>query len=465
MTTYDDFLASKAIVAEPCGFDVEESALNPALFPFQQHAVRWALRRGRAALFEECGLGKTLQQLEWARHVAERTRQPVLILAPLAVAGQTVREGKRFGIDVRYARTPDEFGDGWIAITNYERLPRWLGDVGRFAGVVLDESSILKAFMGATKRQIIEAFKSTPYRLACTATPAPNDHLELGNHAEFLGVMDSHEMIARWFISDQSAMGTYRLKGHAVESFWDWVSSWAVCIGKPSDIGYGDGGYDLHELELTQHVVDVDVTTDRGDALFRVPDMSATAVHKEKRLSIGARAAAIAKLVEADHREPWIVWCDTDYEADALVEAMPGAVEVRGSQSMERKEAAAAGFADGSIRVLISKPSIFGWGLNFQHCARVAFVGATYSYEAFYQAVRRVWRFGQKRPVQVHVALGATELPMWNVLARKRDGHDEMKVQMFAASRRAQAAEGERRAAYRPGVAMRIPTWLRTEAA
>lgn len=464
-TAYEEFLATKAIVVPPCGFDVDEAQLNPALFPFQRHVVRWALARGRAALFLDTGLGKTFTALEWARHVVAHTGKRVLILAPLAVAGQTVREGERFGVPVHYARTPDEAGDASILITNYERLARWTESLDQFAGVVLDESSCLKAYSGATKRLIISSFAQTPYRLACTATPAPNDHLELGNHAEFLGVMDSHEMIARWFISDQSEMGTYRLKGHAVIPFWDWVSSWAVCVGLPSDIGFSDDGYVLPPLNFHQHVIDVDVTTDRGETLFRLPDLSATSMHREKRLTAQSRAARVAELVAAEPDEAWLIWSDTDYEADALLERIPDLVDVRGSQKLEAKEARLLGFCDGSVKRLSTKPSLAGLGLNFQHCARMAFVGVSFSYEHFYQAARRCWRFGQKRPVDVHVVMGATELPVWNVISRKRDDHDEMKAQMFAASRRAQAQHHERRRRYAPSVAMRLPSWLRTEAA
>lgn len=454
---YEAFLTGKHIEAPRS--PVPHGALGEHLFPFQRDCVRWALARGRAALFEDCGLGKTAQQLEWARHVAAHAGR-VLILAPLAVAQQTVREGARWGIDVRYVREQSEVGDARVVITNYERLARF--DVASFGGVVLDESSILKSFMGKTKRALIDACASVPYRLACTATPAPNDHLELGNHAEFLGVMQSHEMIARWFINDTSTFGTYRLKGHAVAPFWDWVASWAMCVGRPSDLGYPDDGYALPELSTTPHVVEVDLVADRGDRLFRMPDMSATSIHREKRRTAAARAAKVAELVARDYDEQWLVWCETDYEADALVTAIPEAIDVRGSHPLERKERAALDFVDGRIRVLASKPSIFGWGLNFQNCARVAFMGATFSYEGFYQAVRRCWRFGQTRPVEAHVAMGSTESSVWKVMTAKRDGHDEMRAQMSAAQRRAQAREAAV-LRYRPTKPMTIPDWLRTE--
>lgn len=455
---YECFLASKHI--EVPRSPVPHDELAQHLFAFQRDCVRWALERGRAALFADCGLGKTAMQLEWARHVVAHAGR-VLIIAPLAVAQQTVREGARWGVPVVYARSQEEAGDASIVITNYERLGRF--EISAFAGVVLDESSILKSFMGKTKRTLIDACAAVPYRLACTATPAPNDHLELGNHAEFLGVMGSHEMIARWFINDTSTFGTYRLKGHAVTPFWDWVASWAMCVSRPSDLGYPDDGYQLPELTITPHVLAVDVVEDRGDRLFRMPDMSATAIHKERRRTAAARAAKIAELVAGDE-EQWLVWCETDYEADALRAAMPDAIDVRGSHALERKERAALDFADGRVRVLVSKPSIFGWGLNFQRCSRVAFTGATFSYEAFYQAIRRCYRFGQARPVDVHVAMGSTEAGVWRLLTAKREGHDEMRVQMSAAMRRAQAREAAVQR-YRATAPMRLPTWLRSEAA
>lgn len=458
--SYADFLAQKLVTPIPTGLSADVE-VHERLFPFQAHIVRWALRRGRAAVFAGCGLGKTGIQLEWARHVIAHAG-PVLIFAPLAVAQQTVREGRLLGLDVRYALDQADAGAAPLVITNYERLERF--DVARYAGVVLDESGILKSFMGKTKRALLAACASTPWRLACTATPAPNDHLELGNHAEFLGVMSSHEMIARWFINDTSTFGTYRLKGHAVEAFWDWVASWAVCAASPSDLGFSDDGFDLPELRLVPHVLDVDVLADRGDTLFRIPDLSATSVHREKRRTLEERVARVVEVVAAEPGESWIVWCETNDESAALARAIPDAVEVRGSHASEVKERAALDFVEGRARVLLSKPSIFGWGLNFQHCARMAFVGASYSFEAFYQAVRRVHRFGQARPVEVHVVMASTEAPVWAVLSSKQVGHDEMRVQMSAAMRRAQALESPVEA-YVPTVPMRLPSWLRSEAA
>ena len=459
--TYSEWCEGKlrASAAEDA---VPHGALHPRLFPFQKQVTEWALRLGRAAIFAECGLGKTAMQLEWARHVAAHTGRRVLIIAPLAVASQTIREAASMDLPVEFVRTAAEVdaAAARVVITNYERLDAV--PVEAFGGVVLDESSILKSFMGRTKTELVRRCASVRYRLACTATPAPNDHLELGNHAEFLGVLQSHEMIARWFINDTSAFGVYRLKGHAIEPYWDWVASWAVCIALPSDIGHDDDGYVLPALDLLSHWVEVDTTQDTGGLLFRSPEMSASQIHKEKRRTVHARAAEVARLVAAEPGEQWVVWCETDYEADALTDAIPDAVEVRGSNSLERKERAALDFGDGKIRVLVTKAAIFGWGLNWQHVARVAFVGATFSYEAFYQAIRRCWRFGQPSTVDVHVVMAHTEASVWKILSDKRDAHDSMREHMSAAMRRAQSRSSAHRA-YEASLRMNVPAWLARE--
>lgn len=455
MTAYAEFLATKAETVPAAG--IEPGPLHSGLYPFQQDLVAWAVRRGRAALFADTGLGKTRMQVEWCRQVLGAASNRALILAPLAVAHQTIREAAEIGVDVRYAREQGEVQDG-VTITNYDRLDRF--EVGRFGAVVLDESSILKAFMGATKRALVESCRSVPFRLACTATPAPNDHMEIGNHSEWLGVLEGQDMLARWFINDTSTFGTYRLKGHAVRDFWDWVISWGRCVGKPSDLGYDDAGFALPPLDVRHVEVPVDITDDRGGMLFRLPELSATNVHAEKRKTAPQRAAKVAELVAAEPDEPWLVWCETDYEADALLAAIPEAVDVRGSQSVEVKEQRLMDFAAGRIRVLVTKPSLAGFGLNFQHCARVAFVGVSYSYEQLYQAIRRCWRYGQKRPVLAYVVLAATEHAVLDAVLEKQAAHEAMKRSMFEAMRRATARES-RKAPYLPSHRAPLPAWLR----
>ena len=416
---YQAFLARKAINAPATGL-ASVPPLNASLFDFQRDIVAWALKRGRAALFEDCGLGKTAQQLEWARIVAEHTGGNVLILAPLAVAAQTVREGEKFGITVRQARKQSDVQPG-ITIANYEMLEHF--DPAQFSGVVLDESSILKSYDGKTRTAIIEAFARTPFKLACTATPAPNDYMELGNHAEFLGVMSRVEMLAMFFVHDGGETQQWRLKGHAEKDFWRWLASWAVCIRKPSDLGYDDGDFTLPELILHQVTVKVESPTD--GFLFPVEASTLQERLQARRGTIAERVEHCAAVANATS-EPFLIWCNLNEESAQLKAAINGAVEVKGSDSAEHKEKAMLGFTAGDVRAIVTKPSIAGFGMNWQHCAHMAFVGLSDSYEAFYQAVRRCWRFGQKRPVNVYVITAETEGAV--VANIKRKERDAMKM-------------------------------------
>lgn len=456
MSSYDAFLAGKSQAAVPVGF-TPPVHLNPHLRPFQAHVVAWAVRQGRAALFEDCGLGKTLQQLEWARQVVEHTGGRVLLLAPLAVTAQTVAEGKRFGIKAQYASSGIQVGGRGIYVTNYERLEGF--HPGDFQGVVLDESSILKAFSGKTKVALVDSFKATPYRLACTATPAPNDVVELGNHAEFLGVMDSQEMLARWFINDTANTGTYVLKGHAAEDFWRWVATWAVCLSKPSDLvdpatgqPFSDEGYVLPELRIFEHVVKGPVEAPPPGQLFALEEaVNATSLARQLKKTIPQRAARAAELVKAEANEPWVLWCNTDAEADALCEALPRAVEVRGSQPPNVKAERLEDFSEGRTRTLVTKPRIAGFGLNWQHGARMVFVGLSYSYEQLYQVLRREWRFGQKREVHAHIVVSGSEAGVYEVVKAKQAAHREQQAAMVRAMREVQLADAKRLKVERAG--------------
>jgi len=436
---YRDFLIGKAERLEESGFHVERDDLNQRMFPFQLDITQWALKQGRCAIFAECGLGKTVIQLDWAKLVAEHTGLPVLILAPLAVSQQTKREGAKFGIPVTICKDQSEIASG-VNVTNYERLERF--DPAAFGGVVLDESSILKAFAGKIKRALCSSFAGTPYRLCCTATPAPNDHMELGNHSEFLGVMPSNEMLSRWFINDTMNFGTYRLKHHAIGPFWQWVSSWAVCVRKPSDLGHNDNGFILPELHQFKHVIRADydkLGVAVGD-MFYDPTTSATSVHKVMRATAPDRALKVAEIVAASIG-PFVIWCHTNYEADALKAALEtyeivgggelGFVEVRGNDKPEVKEKRLLGFTNGDFRILITKPSIAGYGLNWQHCRQMAFVGLSYSYESYYQAVRREWRFGQQHEVDVHLVMTDAEQQIFDTVMNKAAAHDEMTRNMY----------------------------------
>jgi len=393
---YRSFLASKSKTVQPVGFDVPVGGTNAMLFDWQAAIVRWAARRGRAALFCDCGLGKSPMQLDWARLVSEHTGGRVLILAPLAVSDQTKREGEKFGIAVSHQREPSP--DGRIVITNYERLHKF--SAADYSGIVLDESSILKSFDGSTRKQIQEFARAIKFRLACTATPAPNDLIELCNHAEFLDVMSGKEIIALFFKQDGNTTHQWRLKGHARVAFYKWLAQWSVAVRRPSDLGYDDGDFILPPCHWNQHTVSGAV---QDGWLFSVQASTLSERRQSRKESLGPRVDTAAALVASKPGEPWLVWCDYNAESEALTKAIDGAVEVKGSDTSEHKESGLLGFAAGSVRVLVSKPSIAGWGMNWQHCSNMIFVGLSDSYEQLYQAVRRCWRFGQKRPVNVHV--------------------------------------------------------------
>jgi hypothetical protein len=459
---YSSFIASKAPKATQRGF--EPQAMPSHLFDFQKACVEHNLRAGSAGLFLDTGLGKTACQLEWARQCAEASNGRALILTPLAVARQIEREALRFGYTARVIRAQDEAGEG-INICNYDRLDSL--SPAAFGAVALDESSILKNFTGKTTRALINAFAPHPFRLSATATPAPNDHMELGQHAEFCGVMPSNEMLMRWFIADQTEMGRYRLKYHGVDSFWDWMASWARMAQSPEDLGFDGSLYQMIPLDVqmvrTENAAPVDV----GGDLFGVSQMSAIDMHRVKRQTANSRANAAAGLVTSEPGEPWVVWCDTDYEADSIMDALagtPGLAEVRGSHPAERKESTLLGFADGTVRVLVTKPSVCGFGLNWQHCARTVFVGRSFSYEAWYQAVRRFWRFGQTRQVRCFVVLAEGEDAIGRVIDRKAGDHKSMKAAMAKAMRRAREEQSALRHAYAPTYTAGVPSWLKSVA-
>lgn len=428
-SSYEEFLRSKVRMVKPTGFDYCEE--SPILLGWQRKVVELACRRGRYAIFADCGLGKTAMQLEWAANVRRHTGGRVLIVAPLAVGMQTEREAAKFGLTGVYRQSND---GSPVIITNYERLESF--DPGDFQGVILDESSILKSFTGSTKRALVERCAGVPYRLCCTATPAPNDHIELGNHAEFLGIMASNEMLSRWFVVDQGEMCSYRLKGHAEGDFWGWVASWAVAIGKPSDVGGDDESMVLPPLRQFEHIVTAPIDPAEGK-LFHAPTVSATDLYRELRRTADIRVERAAALINDEQGDmSWVVWCNTNEESAKLAAAIPDAVEVVGSHSPEEKQRRLATFLDGEARVLVTKPSIAGFGLNFQYvCRRVCFVGVTYSFEAIYQAMRRVWRFGQTEPVEAHFVVADTEGAVLETIARKERDHGKMTERMREAMR------------------------------
>lgn len=454
---YKEFLATKRERVDAVGFDVAESRLSTALFPWQRRIVKWAVKRGRAALFEDCGLGKTAQQLEWARLVHAHTGRSVLILAPLAVSDQTVREGKKFGIPVTIARSAADISAPGVYVTNYEKLAKF--DPAPFCGIVLDESSILKAYDGKTRREITEFARRIDYRLCCTATPAPNDIVELTNHAEFLGIMSGKEILALYFRQDGNTTHNWRLKGHARRAFWHWMAEWSVAIRKPSDIGFSDEGYDLPPLNIHHEAV----TNERHDGwLFAMEAKTLQERRQSRRDTLALRVARAAALANGDG-EQWLVWCDLNDESAALAAAIDGAVEVRGSDTPEHKERALDGFARGEVRVLVSKPSIAGFGMNFQSCARVIFVGLSDSYESFYQAIRRCWRFGQTRAVECYVICSDSDGAVVENIKRKDAASTEMFDEVVKAMRGLGevSAAGRKEMEYAPKHTMTVPGWLK----
>jgi len=427
---YDSFIKNKIRKAQEYGF--EASKITAPLFDWQKQVVEWAIKKGRAALFEECGLGKTFQQLEWVHQVSIYTEKPVLVLTPLAVAKQTESEALKFGYQAKVVSDESEITEPGIYITNYDKLDHF--DSVDFGGVVLDESSILKNFTGKTRRRLTNRFSDTRFRLCCTATPSPNDYTEFGQHADFLGVCSPMQMLATYFVNDTFNTGDWRLKKHAETTFWEWVSSWAACISKPSDIGFPDEGYDLPKLNLETIIVDVDEVEGASEGeMFRISTLSATTMHKELRMTAQQRVDEVANLVN-NSDESWIVWCNTNLESDMLKKAIPDGIEVKGSDTAKYKENAANGFVSGEHRVLISKSGIFGYGMNWQHCRNVAFVGLSYSFEDFYQALRRSYRFGQKREVNAYIVHATTEGAIMKTIKRKIAQHEEMQSQMKIAA-------------------------------
>jgi hypothetical protein len=449
MIEYRKFIEGKAGIGKDRREDVE-CVPHAKAKPHQAKCLAHLLTVGTGAAFLDTGLGKTFLQLDWARHIPGE----VLIIAPLAVSQQTAKEAESLlGMPVHVSR--DGSVKERVTIINYERAH--LIEPSRFAGVVLDESSILKGQSSKTRQWLTDAFRHTPWKLACTATPSPNDHTELGQHSEFLGIMPMQEMLMRWFIHDSANTAEWRLKGHAEADFWRWVSSWAACVSMPSDLGFDDDGYVLPELKMHTHTVKTPLQKGVDDELFAVPDMSATELHRTKRLTLKERCALAAELANGSS-EACLVWCESNEESELLKRLIPDAVEVKGSDDIDVKEDRMNAFSEGRARVLISKASICGFGMNWQHAGQMVFASISYSYESFYQAIRREWRFGQTRPVNVHVVISDAELPVWRTVERKAAQHDQMKKAMVKAIMGGQGTTTQN--AYAPRAQAKLPAWL-----
>lgn len=404
---YNDFINNKTSVIKPSGFEISISELNNKLFDYQKDIVRWALAKGKAAIFADCGLGKTPMQLEWANQIIKKYGGKVLILAPLAVANQTKTEGIKFDIDVNICESQDDVKEG-INITNYEKLSKFISK--DFIGVILDESSILKSFTGKIRNEIIDNFNKTPFKLACTATPSPNDYMELGNHSEFLGVMTRSEMLSMYFIHDGSDTSKWRLKGHAEDVFWKWMCSWSVFLDNPKSLGYEIDGFKLPDLNIQEIIVD-------GDEII-VERQTLTQRRQARRDSLELRCKKAAELVNSND-EQWLVWCDLNDESKKLYELIEDSFEIKGSDKAKYKIEIMEDFSKDMIKCLVTKPSIAGFGMNWQQCNNMIFVGLSDSYEAYYQAVRRCWRFGQKKQVNVYVIISKNEGAVKSNIERK----------------------------------------------
>lgn len=454
MMTYKDFIDQKATTAiHTDSIQIDTDCLNSKLYQFQRDIVRWALAKGRAAIFADCGLGKTPMQLEWASQVVKARGGMVLILAPLAVAAQTIAEGIKFGIDVTHCEDAADLRPG-INITNYEKLGKFMDC--SFTGVVLDESSILKSFTGKVRNQIIDCFCETPFRLACTATPAPNDFMELGNHAEFLGIMSYSEMLAMFFVHDGGQTSKWRLKGHAEDVFWQWMGSWAVFLNSPADLGYEIDGYQLPELRVHEIIADGDSIDPSSES------MTLTQRRQARKDTLEQRCATAAALVN-DSDEQWLVWCDLNAESSLLASKIEKCVEVSGSDNNSAKETRMVGFSMGLHKCLVTKPSIAGFGMNWQNCSKMIFVGLSDSYEQYYQAVRRCWRFGQKNPVDVYIVISSKEGCVKENIERKQADCAKMRDAMIAHTKEItkQELKSTCRLAtpYNPNTTMTLPIW------
>lgn len=420
---YTDFLKTKQFHIEPSGFDCSD--FNENMFEWQKAISKWGLKKGKCAYFEECGLGKTIQQLEFAEKVHNYTNMPVLILAPLAVAKQTADgEAHKFGYECNLCRTQSDVMNG-INITNYEMLEHFNSD--SFSGIVLDESSILKNYTSKTKKYLVDAFKNTPYKLCCTATPSPNDFTELGNHAEFLGIMSRTEMLATFFVHDGGSIRDWRLKGHAKEKFFEWVASWACCLTNPVDLGFDGLDYNLPKLNIIEHIVKSNDLID-GDGQMRLyarSNLSLSERRQVRKNSMLERTKIVADIVNSAD-EQCLVWCDYNDESALSAKMIDSAVEVTGTDSDEHKTKSMLDFSNSKIKCLVSKPKIAGWGMNWQNCHNVIFNGLSDSFEAYYQAIRRCWRFGQKHEVNVHMVVSESEGAVKENIERKQSDAQRM---------------------------------------
>lgn len=457
--TYEEFLKSKEMRAEACGFDIDRDSITRYAFDYQKDIITWACKKGKCAILTGCGTGKTLMLLEWCRAVHKQTNKPVLIVSPLSVVNQTQRESQKFEIcAVNVCRKQEDVING-VNITNYEMIEHFDGSA--FAGVCLDESSILKSFTGKYQQVLTEMFCKTPYRLLCTATIAPNDYTEIGTSCEFLGIMSRTEMLATYFIHDSGDTSKWRLKKAGVNKFWEWFATWAIYFNSPKDLGYEGEGYDLPPLNIKK--IFTESEPDEGTLFVQLAETLDERRNARKE-SLEDRTDKAADLANSKMWEQWLIWCDYNDESAVLKKKIDHCVEVKGADSPEYKAQASLDFADGSIHALVSKAAIFGFGSNFQSCHNMVFCGLSDSYERFYQAIRRCWRFGQKEPVNVYIILSEKEMNVLDNITRKQAQMDEMQKQMTALMREVTLSEIKHTTRitteYKPNEEMRKPSWI-----
>ena len=457
--TYEEFLKTKELKTIKAGFDVPEEWLSEKLFPFQRDIVRWALKKGKAAILTGCGTGKSFMLLEWAFCIHKKTGGKVLILSPLSVVKQTAEEAEKFQIGhVHVCRSQNDVQDG-VNITNYEMAEHFRAD--DFVAVVLDESSIIKSFTSKTQGELTERFNRTPYKLLCTATIAPNDYTEIGTSCEFLGIMSRTEMLATYFVHDSGKTSDWRLKKAGVNKFWEWFATWAIYFNSPADLGYEIKGYDLPKLNI-QTILTKSKVEDYQ--LFVKVAETLQERREARKESMEDRTEKTLELVKSDNSQ-WLIWVDYNDESDLLRRKIEGCVEIKGSDDPERKAQASIDFAKGDIKYLVSKPSIFGFGSNFQSCHNEIFCGLSDSYERFYQAVRRCWRFGQEKTVNVYIILSEKEVSILENIRRKQAQMDEMQKQMTALMKEVTLAEIKHTTRittdYKPTKALELPVFLK----
>ena len=461
---YDEFLISKKRNIPDSGFLVELSDLNKKLFDWQKVIIKWAILKGKCALFLDTGLGKTFCQLEWAYQIHKETKQNIIIFAPLAVSYQTQREGKKYGIDVNICRDMGQVKSG-INIANYEIIDNF--DLEKFIGIVLDESSIIKHFGTKTSAKLIDRCMQVKYKLCCTATPAPNDYMEIGMHSEFLNIMKRQEMLATFFINDANDTGRWRLKGHAKDKFWEWVASWACVLKKPSDIGFSDEGYNLPPLNIINHVVKIEnerILKNGKEALFQYETAKTlNERRKAKRDSINQRIELAVKIANKTN-DQILLWCDLNSESKLLKNKINNGVEVCGADSIEHKTNTIIDFVNGKIKAIISKSSIYGFGVNLQNCHEIIFVSMNDSFERYYQTIRRCYRFGQKYPVNVYIITSEQEELVKENIERKQRDAEKMTGEIVKYTRKQLTKElfikENTDNNYIPIETMEIPDWL-----